>query len=41
MFKKIIQNVSNPMEKFKINGYDPIDFSGLVFAVDNALTTCY
>ena len=41
LFRTIAQNVSNPMEKFKINGYDPIDFSGLIFAVDNALTTCY
>lgn len=41
LFRKYSQRVSNPLQKYIISGYDPVDLSSIAMTVNNALTTCY
>ena len=41
MYRRHAQTVSNPMQKFTVAGYDPVDLTEIATIVNNALTTCY
>lgn len=41
VFRQFSQTVSNPMQKFIVGGYDPVDLSEIVTVVNNGITTCY
>lgn len=41
MYKKYKQSVSNPLLKFIIQGYKPIDLSGIMFRMNNLTDNCY
>ena len=41
MFKVYNQDVANPMQRFSINGNEPMDLSGVIYFVGNALSNCY
>ena len=41
LFRKYAQTISNPMQKFTVAGYDPVDLTEIATIVNNALTTCY
>lgn len=41
IFRIYNQDIANPMQKFSINGNEPMDFSGILTFVGNALTNCY
>lgn len=41
LFKKYIQNIPNPMVRFTIPGNAPIDFSEIMFTLNNLSNNCY
>lgn len=41
LYKKIMQTKSNPMLRFNITGYDPVDVNAMVETVSEALNPCW
>ena len=41
MYVRYEQTVANPMTKFNVKGHTPIDFSEIMYTVNNLTTNCY
>jgi hypothetical protein len=41
LFKRYTQKLSNPMLKYRISGYKPIDFSEIMYTINNTINTCF
>lgn len=41
MYVRYEQTVSNPMTKFNVKGHTPIDFSEIMYTLNNLTTNCY
>ena len=41
IFKTYKQTVSNPMVRFGIDGHNPIDFSEIMFVMNNINNNCF
>ena len=41
MFMRYEQSVANPMLRFNVGGYNPVDFSEIMYTMNNLTTNCF